>query len=91
MGLDLPGLALAERLYQAAREQGYGQKGTHALIVPLARKSGVDPRSGASDRPANDEERDRHVLARDRDDGRRVEDLVVPEHPGTGSGRRRNA
>jgi 3-hydroxyisobutyrate dehydrogenase len=43
MGLDLPGTTLAEELYQAAREQGYGQKGTHALIVALARRSGVDP------------------------------------------------
>ena len=43
MGLDLPGTTLAEELYQAAREQGYGQKGTHALIVALAGRSGVDP------------------------------------------------
>jgi 3-hydroxyisobutyrate dehydrogenase len=43
MGLDLPGTTLAEELYQAAAEQGYGQKGTHALIVPLARRSGIDP------------------------------------------------
>ncbi len=43
MGLDLPGTMLAEELYEAAREQGYGQKGTHALIVALARRSGVDP------------------------------------------------
>ena len=46
MGLDLPGTTLAEELYQAAREQGYGQKGTHALIVPLARRSDVDPAFG---------------------------------------------
>jgi 3-hydroxyisobutyrate dehydrogenase len=46
MGLDLPGTALAEELYEAAREQGYGQKGTHALIVPLARRSGIDPSLG---------------------------------------------
>jgi 3-hydroxyisobutyrate dehydrogenase len=43
MGLELPGTSLAQSLYQAAREQGYGQKGTHALIVPLARLSGIDP------------------------------------------------
>jgi 3-hydroxyisobutyrate dehydrogenase len=43
MGLELPGTSLAEELYQAAREQGYGQKGTHALIVPLASLSGIDP------------------------------------------------
>jgi len=46
MGLDLPGLALAKELYLAAREQGYGQKGTHALIAPLALRSGVDPGLG---------------------------------------------
>jgi 3-hydroxyisobutyrate dehydrogenase len=46
MGLDLPGTTLAEELYQAAREQGYGQKGTHALIIPLAGRSGVDPALG---------------------------------------------
>jgi len=46
MGLDLPGTTLAEELYQAAAEQGYGQKGTHALIVPLARRSGIDPSLG---------------------------------------------
>jgi 3-hydroxyisobutyrate dehydrogenase len=46
MGLDLPGTTLAEELYQAAREQGYGQKGTHALIVALAARSGVDPSLG---------------------------------------------
>jgi 3-hydroxyisobutyrate dehydrogenase len=46
MGLDLPGTTLAEDLYQAAREQGYGQKGTHALIVALAARNGVDPGLG---------------------------------------------
>ena len=46
MGLDLPGTTLAEQLYQAAREQGYGQKGTHALIVALAGRSGIDPALG---------------------------------------------
>jgi 3-hydroxyisobutyrate dehydrogenase len=46
MGLDLPGTTLAEKLYHAAREQGYGQKGTHALIVALAARSGVDPSLG---------------------------------------------
>jgi 3-hydroxyisobutyrate dehydrogenase len=42
MELALPGLALAEQLYLAARAQGYGEKGTHALIAPLARLSGLD-------------------------------------------------
>ena len=46
MGLELPGTSLAESLYQAAREQGYGQKGTQALIVALASRSGVDPGLG---------------------------------------------
>ena len=46
MGLDLPGTSLAEELYQVAREQGYGQKGTHALIVALAGRSGIDPALG---------------------------------------------
>jgi 3-hydroxyisobutyrate dehydrogenase len=46
MGLELPGTSLAEELYQAAREQGYGQKGTHALIVALAGRSGIDPALG---------------------------------------------
>jgi 3-hydroxyisobutyrate dehydrogenase len=42
IGLALPGLALANQLYVAARAQGYGQKGTHALFVPLAGLSGVE-------------------------------------------------
>jgi 3-hydroxyisobutyrate dehydrogenase len=46
MGLELPGTTLAEELYRAAREQGYGQKGTHALIVALAARSGADPGLG---------------------------------------------
>jgi 3-hydroxyisobutyrate dehydrogenase len=36
MNLALPGTALAEQLYVAARSQGFGQKGTHALSVALA-------------------------------------------------------
>jgi len=40
MGLALPGLALAEQLYVAASGQGYGQKGTHSLVVALAQLSG---------------------------------------------------
>jgi 3-hydroxyisobutyrate dehydrogenase len=46
MGLDLPGTTLAEELYQVAREQGYGQKGTHALIVALASRNEVDSSLG---------------------------------------------
>jgi 3-hydroxyisobutyrate dehydrogenase len=42
MGLALPGLALAEQLYVAAAAQGYGQRGTHALLLALAQLSGVE-------------------------------------------------
>jgi 3-hydroxyisobutyrate dehydrogenase len=41
MDLSLPGLALAEQLYVATRAQGYGQRGTHALLLALASLSGV--------------------------------------------------
>lgn len=41
MGLELPGLALAEQLYQQVREQGNGRMGTHALQLSLAKLSGV--------------------------------------------------
>lgn len=39
MNLSLPGTALAEQLYVAARSHGLGEKGTHALSVALARLS----------------------------------------------------
>jgi 3-hydroxyisobutyrate dehydrogenase len=42
MDLALPGLALAAQLYRAARAQGYGEKGTHALAPVLARLSAVE-------------------------------------------------
>jgi 3-hydroxyisobutyrate dehydrogenase len=42
MNLSLPGLALAEQLYVAARAQGHGQNGTQALLVALAHMSSVD-------------------------------------------------
>lgn len=42
MRLSLPGLALAEQLYVALEAQGSGRKGTHSLILALARLSGVD-------------------------------------------------
>lgn len=47
MNLALPGTALAEQLYVAAKSQGLGQKGTHALSVALAQLSDIDwpPRS----------------------------------------------
>lgn len=35
LGLALPGLALARRLYDSAQAQGLGRKGTHALLVAL--------------------------------------------------------
>jgi 3-hydroxyisobutyrate dehydrogenase len=42
MNLSLPGLALAEQLYQAVAAQGYAQKGTHSLMLALAQMSNVD-------------------------------------------------
>ncbi len=42
LGLALPGLALAQQLYQSVRALGYGKKGTHALQLALAAMSGVD-------------------------------------------------
>ena len=41
MGLSLPGLALANQLYLAVKAQGYGRKGTHALILALEQLSNV--------------------------------------------------
>jgi 3-hydroxyisobutyrate dehydrogenase len=42
MGLALPGLALAEQLYVALRATGHGRDGTQALVLALARMSGVE-------------------------------------------------
>jgi 3-hydroxyisobutyrate dehydrogenase len=42
LGLALPGLALAQQLYQSVRALGYGKKGTHALQLALAAMSGVE-------------------------------------------------
>lgn len=42
MKLALPGMALAEQLYQALAAQGHERKGTHALILALAQLSGTD-------------------------------------------------
>lgn len=42
MALDLPGLALAERLYAELAAAGHGRDGTQALVLALARLSGVD-------------------------------------------------
>ncbi|MBI4860425.1 MAG: NAD(P)-dependent oxidoreductase [Candidatus Riflebacteria bacterium] len=41
MRLSLPGLALAHQLYVALQAQGHGRKGTHALMLALARLSEV--------------------------------------------------
>ena len=42
MGLELPGMELAERLYQELASQGHARKGTHALILALAKMSDID-------------------------------------------------
>jgi 3-hydroxyisobutyrate dehydrogenase len=42
MQLALPGMALAEQLYIALAAQGHGKKGTHALMLALAKLSGTD-------------------------------------------------
>ena len=42
MNLSLPGLALAEQLYLAVQAQGHGRLGTHALMLALAKISGVE-------------------------------------------------
>lgn len=42
MNLSLPGMALAEQLYLALAAQGHGKKGTHALMLALAKLSDVD-------------------------------------------------
>jgi 3-hydroxyisobutyrate dehydrogenase len=41
MNLSLPGVALAKQLYEAVRAQGYGRKGTQALLLALESLSGV--------------------------------------------------
>jgi ABC-type transport system involved in cytochrome c biogenesis ATPase subunit len=41
MNLALPGLALANQLYVAVQAQGYGRKGTHALMLALEHLSNV--------------------------------------------------
>lgn len=42
MKLALPGLALCEQLYQATAAAGHARSGTHALMLALAKMSGVD-------------------------------------------------
>ena len=41
MHLAVPGLALAKQLYEAVRAEGYGRKGTHALMLALEHLSNV--------------------------------------------------
>jgi 3-hydroxyisobutyrate dehydrogenase len=41
MNLALPGLALANQLYLAVKAQGWGRKGTHALMLALEQLSNV--------------------------------------------------
>ena len=41
MNLSLPGLGLAKQLYEAVRAQGYGRKGTQALLIALETLNGV--------------------------------------------------
>jgi 3-hydroxyisobutyrate dehydrogenase len=42
MGLALPGLALAEQLYVSVKAIGHGRDGTQALMLALARMSGME-------------------------------------------------
>jgi 3-hydroxyisobutyrate dehydrogenase len=48
MGLFMPGLALAEQLYQAVKAQGHGRSGTQSLILALGSMAGVDWRNRPS-------------------------------------------
>jgi 3-hydroxyisobutyrate dehydrogenase len=41
MGICMPGLALAHQLYIALQAQGYGRKGTHALMLALEHISNI--------------------------------------------------
>ena len=41
MNLSLPGVGLAKQLYEAVRAQGYGRKGTQALLLALESLNGV--------------------------------------------------
>lgn len=42
MNLPVPGLALAHELYVSLQAHGLGQKGTHSLILGMARLAGID-------------------------------------------------
>lgn len=41
MGLVLPGVELAERLYRTAQDLGHGRSGTQALVIAIAHVSGL--------------------------------------------------
>ena len=41
MNLALPGLGLAKQLYEAVRAQGFGRKGTQALLMALEHLNNV--------------------------------------------------
>jgi 3-hydroxyisobutyrate dehydrogenase len=47
MKLSLPGLALAEQLYRAVEAQGFGRKGTQALMLALAHLAAIDWKAGS--------------------------------------------
>lgn len=42
MCLSMPGLALVKQLYEAARAQEHGKKGTHALMLALEKLSNIE-------------------------------------------------
>ena len=48
MGLFMPGLALAEQLYQGVKAQGHGRDGTQSLILALGKMAGVNWRQRMS-------------------------------------------
>ena len=47
MKISLPGLALAEQLYRAVDAQGFGRKGTQALMLALAHLAAIDWKAGS--------------------------------------------
>ncbi len=54
MGLTLPGLSLANELYQAVQARGLGSKGTQALMLALEALSSGGGLRAATDGPAGD-------------------------------------
>ncbi len=53
MHLDLPGLALARRLYELVRADGHGRLGTHALLLTLERMNARATTGSEADGSAN--------------------------------------